>query len=48
MTREDELRRYPLSVSRARWVLNHALGAWVFLTLVGLVLWVDRVVWGPW
>ena len=48
MTRQEERRRYPNSVSRTRWVLNHVLGVCIFLTFVGLILWIDRVVWGPW
>lgn len=38
----------PYGASRTRTALVLALIAWAFLTFVGLVLWMDRVMWGPW
>lgn len=48
MTRIDRERAYAMSVTETEMTMRRVLGVWAFITAVGLCVWVDRVLWGPW
>lgn len=48
MTRSDRERAIAMSITPLEWALRRVLAVSVFVTMVGLIVWVDRVLWGPW
>jgi hypothetical protein len=40
--------RYPHGATRAQYLGGLSLAVWWFVTVVFLLAWVDRVMWGPW
>jgi hypothetical protein len=37
-----------MSITPTEMVLRRVLAVWAFVAVVGLLAWVDRVLWGPW
>lgn len=48
MRASDRERAYAMSITETEMLVRRALAVWAFVTAVGLLAWIDRVLWGPW
>lgn len=48
MRASDRERAIAMSITETEMLARRVLAVSVFVTAVGLLAWIDRVLWGPW